>query len=157
MRTTAYFRQKIQSLKAILLYHFLEWHFTFLALINGHLFSSNTSVYAKVNQCETTPNISIGWLFGLGWLSNIQTMLLLFRILAASSIAKQQLPSCAFFWKKSKFTSLNSPTAHSERLGFKKEYFEGFWVPWMHLVRYKDCMQWLIIFKEYTSNFLGIL
>ena len=25
----------------------------------------------------------------------------------------------------------------------------------MHFVRYKDCMQWLIIFKEYTSNFFG--
>ena len=23
----------------------------------------------------------------------------------------------------------------------------------MHLVRYKDCMQWLIIFKEYTLDF----
>ena len=46
-----FYAKNIQSLKAILLYHFLEWHFTFLALINGHLFSSNTSVYAKINQC----------------------------------------------------------------------------------------------------------
>ena len=76
-------------------------------------------------------------------------LLLFFAYWQLALVLNNSCLQAPYFFSKflffSKSTSLNSPTVHSERLGFKKEYFEGFWVPWMHFARYKDCMQWLIL------------